>query len=108
MDNMTLNAPDTTLAMMDLAQHQKMQRLQSMVEEKDVRRIDKAARDFEAVFLAEMMKPMFEGLSTDPPFGGGKAEEIFRGILLQEYGKNIASTQSIGIADHVKAALLKM
>jgi Rod binding domain-containing protein len=108
MSSMTLTTPDTSLAMMDIAQHQKMQKLHEMAAQKDKNRIDQAAKEFEAVFIAEMMKPMFEGIDVSPPFGGGKAEEIFRSILLQEYGKNIASSNSIGVADHVKAELIKL
>lgn len=68
--------------------------------------LDDAAQDFEAVFIAEMVKPMFEGLETSPPFGGGKGEEIFRSLLIQEYGKSIAKQGGIGLADAVKAELL--
>lgn len=70
--------------------------------------LDEAARDFEAMFIAEMMKPMFEGLEVDPMFGGGKGEEVYRGMMLQEYGKSIAATGQIGLADHIKAQLLHM
>lgn len=72
-----------------------------------MKKIEESAREFEAVFISEMIKPMFEGLKTDGMFGGGKAEEVFRSIMLQEYGKAIASTNTIGIADHVKAELIK-
>ena len=105
---MDIQSPDITMALSQATQQTKLQNLKDMASEADLKRTGDAAREFEAVFVAEMLKPMFEDLNTAPPFGGGKAEEIFRGILLQEYGKNIASTQSIGIADHVKAALLKM
>lgn len=66
------------------------------------------SQEFEAVFIAEMMKPMFEGLDTNGMFGGGKAEEIFRGMLLTEYGKEIAKTGSIGMTSDIKAELLRM
>lgn len=69
--------------------------------------IDAAAKDFEAVFLSEMLKPMFEGLQVDPEFGGGKGEEVFRGFMLQEYGKLMAATGKVGIAEHVKQELMK-
>lgn len=72
------------------------------------KKLAESAKDFEAMFIAEMMKPMFEGIEVDPMFGGGKGEEIFRGMMLQEYGKSIAETGQIGIADHVKAQLLHM
>ncbi len=65
------------------------------------------AEEFEAVFLAEMMKPMFESVDVDPLFGGGNAENIFRGMLTEEYGKKIASTKGIGIADYVTRELIR-
>jgi Rod binding domain-containing protein len=70
--------------------------------------IEETAREFEAVFVAEMMKPMFKELKTDGMFGGGKGEEVFRGMMLQEYGKNIASSGALGIADNIKAAMIRM
>ena len=36
--------------------------------------MDTVARDFEAVFLTEMMRPMFESVEVDSMFGGGRAE----------------------------------
>lgn len=70
--------------------------------------IDAKAQEFEAVFVAEMMKPMMESVEVDPLFGGGNSEEIFRGMLTQEYGKKIAETKSIGIADFVKRELIRI
>lgn len=70
--------------------------------------IDAIAQDFEAMFISEMMKPMFEGLEVDAQFGGGKGEEVFRGLLLEEYGKIMASTGTIGIADAVKRQMIEM
>lgn len=71
-------------------------------------RMDKAAQDFEAVYVSEMLKPMFETVDVDDTFGGGKGEEIFRGMLTQEMGKSIAKQGGLGIADQVKAELLKI
>lgn len=75
---------------------------------KDDAKIAQAAKDFEAMFITEMMKPMFEGIEPDPFFGGGKGEEIFQGFMLEEYGKLMAETGQLGIADAVKAEMLKM
>jgi peptidoglycan hydrolase FlgJ len=75
---------------------------------KNTKRLDEAAKDFEAVFISEMMKPMFEGLETDTMFGGGQAEEVFRSFMLQEYGKMVAQTERVGIAPHIKDAMIKL
>lgn len=75
---------------------------------KNLEKIDDAAREFESVFIAEMMKPMFEGINTEGMFGGGKGEEIFRGMLLQEYGKILAQTGGIGISGPVREEMIRM
>lgn len=75
---------------------------------KNYEQIDAKAKEFEAVFISEMLKPMFESVEVDPLFGGGNSEEIFRGMLVQEYGKKIAETKGIGIADFVKRELIRI
>jgi len=65
------------------------------------------AERFEAVFLAQMLKPMMESLSTDGPFGGGHGEETVRSLLIEEYGSQIAAAGGVGLADAVHAELLR-
>ncbi len=67
-----------------------------------------AAEDFEAVFLAQMLSHMFAGIRTDGPFGGGKTEEMFRSVMLDQYGRMIARSGGLGIADSVAAEILKL
>lgn len=67
----------------------------------------KAAEDFEAMFVSQMLAPMWEGVETDGMFGGGSAEETFRGMMINEYGRLIAKTGGLGIASDVKAELLR-
>lgn len=104
-------APDTTLATMQTTQadaSKAASKLKSVKGSIDIEKATEAAREFEAVFIAEMMKPMFEGISTDGPFGGGKGEEIFRGMMLEEYGKLLSQTGGIGIATDVKDTMIRM
>ncbi len=67
-----------------------------------------AAQDFEAFFMTKMMESMFDGISTEGMFGGGHAEKIYRSLLLNEYGKAMAKTGSIGVSDDIMSAILKM
>jgi Rod binding domain-containing protein len=67
-----------------------------------------AARDFEAFYLARALEPMFEGLSSEAPFGGGMAEDMWRSLLIDEYGKAIAKAGGIGIADAVVRGLVDL
>lgn len=70
--------------------------------------IRQAAQEFEATFLAQMLQPMFQGLSTDGPFGGGQAEGVFRGFLIDEVARSMARGGGIGVAPVVGAELLKL
>lgn len=72
----------------------------------DVERAQQVAEDFEAFFLSQFLQPMFASLSVDPPFGGGMAEEIYRSLQLDEYGKAMARAGGVGIADAVLKEIL--
>lgn len=74
--------------------------------EKKLQDIDKAAKDFEGMFLAEMLSHMFSGIEVDPEFGGGHGEEMFRSMMVQEYGKQISNGPGLGIAAKVKEAMI--
>lgn len=66
------------------------------------------AEEFEAVFLSQMLKHMFSGIETNDMFGGGPGEEVFKDLMTEEYGKIIARTGGIGVADHVKAEMIRL
>ncbi len=68
--------------------------------------IQEAAMAFEARFITEMLKPVFDTLPTDGPFGGGHGEETMRGLLVEEMGKSIANGGGFGLADAVARQLL--
>lgn len=71
-------------------------------------KIQAAAEEFESVFLSSMLSHMFAGLDTEGPFGGGQAEETYRGLLIEEYGKAITQSGGIGIADTIARELLSL
>lgn len=67
-----------------------------------------AARDFEAFFLARALEPMFAGIGAEAPFGGGMAEELWRSLLVDEYGKAMAKAGGIGLADTLLRGLIDL
>lgn len=70
--------------------------------------VRKVAEDFESMFLAEMLRPMFEqDEQVDPMFGGSHEEGMFKSLLIDEYGKGISAQGGLGIADNIEAQLLK-
>ena len=73
----------------------------------DVAAARRAAEDFEAFFVSQMLENMFKGVKTDGMFGGGQGEDAYRPLLFQEYGKIVAKQGGIGIADAVMRELLQ-
>ena len=71
-------------------------------------RIRKTAEDFETSFLSQMLKPMFEGLSTDGEFTGGQAEGTWRSFMIDAMAKQTVKAGGIGLADRVVSEMLKM
>ena len=75
---------------------------------KNMAKVEAAAKDFEAMFMSQMLTHMFSGIKTDETFGGGKGEEIFRGMMVNEYGKMIANAGGIGLSDEISRAMILM
>lgn len=72
------------------------------------RKIKETADAFEASFLSQMLKPMFEGLSIDGLFGGGQAESTWRSFLLDEMAKKTVTAGGVGLSGTVMSEMLKM
>lgn len=69
---------------------------------------EEVARQFERMFISEMLAPMFQGLETDGPTGGGNAEATFRPMLIDQYADAIARGGGIGISDAVLKEILRL
>ena len=75
-------------------------------------KIEATATEFESVFLSQMLEYGFQGLSSNPLSEEGEgnkagfADDTYRSMMLQEFGKKMAAAGGIGIADHVKQSML--
>jgi flagellar protein FlgJ len=75
----------------------------------DPKEADRVSREFEAMFLSNMLQPMFAGLKTSKGFfGGGHGEDAFQAMLVDEYGKVMAKAGGVGIAKMVHDQILKL
>jgi len=70
----------------------------------EVARIHAVAVEFEAVFLAEVLRGMTGGLGADAPFG----KEPFGSLLIDEYARLIARSGGVGIATATRRELLRL
>ncbi len=68
----------------------------------------KVAQQFEGVLITQFLNQMFDGISTDGMFGGGQGEAMFRSLMVDEYGKQIAANGGIGLSDAIQREMLKM
>lgn len=66
-----------------------------------------ASQAYECVFLAQMLRPMFDQLNVSAPFGGGFAEEMWRSLLVDEYGRAMSRAGGVGVADVVMRELVR-
>ena len=67
------------------------------------------AKDLEGIFLNTLMKEMFSSIDTsDESFGGGFAEETWRGMQAEQFANSLAEEGGIGLADNLMGDLLRM
>lgn len=70
--------------------------------------IDKAAKEFESVFIAQFLGAMFSGIKADGITGGGEGEMMFRSLMMDKYAEGLQAQGGFGLAAQVKAQMLKM
>ena len=66
-----------------------------------------AAKDFESMFLAQMLENMFGESVGEDAFGDSESNDIYKGLMVNEYAKKLTASGGIGIADYIKTELLK-
>ena len=105
---MMLKSTDTILQTLPIRNIQAAKEMQNLTKGGDLKQMRKVAKDFEAVFISQMLQPMFQDLGAEAPFGGGHGEDVWRSLQVQEYGKAIADAGGIGIADKVMREMIQM
>ena len=73
----------------------------------DTTKAAKAAKDYESVFISQFLGSMFSGIKSDGITGGGEGEEMFRSLMINEYGKSLEQRGGFGLATKMQAELLK-
>ena len=70
--------------------------------------IDKAANEFESIFIAQFLGAMFSGIKADGITGGGEGEMMFRSLMMDKYAEGLQAQGGFGFAAQVKAQMLRM
>ena len=66
------------------------------------------AQGLEANFFQTMIGTMFEGIQGDGPMGtSATGQDAWRGMLMEQYGKNISAKGGIGLAPQIYREMLR-
>jgi flagellar protein FlgJ len=68
----------------------------------------KLAREFEGVFAGQVTKIMMESAETRGEFTGGAGESMFRGIMAEQIGNQIAEGRGLGIRPAVETQIRQL
>ena len=69
-------------------------------------KLNAVASEFESQFISQMLSNMFSTLDPSESLGGSDSEEVYESMLVNEYGKIIARTGGVGVADQVKRMMI--
>lgn len=77
---------------------------------KTLAKIDKSAKEYEAVFLSEMLGHMFEGITMGGGLDGEEksANSIYKSLMVKEYANGLADKGGIGLAKDIRANLIEL
>ena len=72
-------------------------------------KVMKAAQDFEAMTIGQLLQPMFDTVDQSQGlFGGGAGESNFKPMLVTEMAKQVESHGGFGLAQGIYQQMLKM
>lgn len=69
-------------------------------------RAEAVSKDFEELFISQMMEPMFGDSVGTEAFGTDDTDEIYKSLMVKEYGKLIVQSGGIGIAQNIYKGLM--
>lgn len=69
----------------------------------------KASRDFEAMFLEQMLERVFASGGDEGPLGdNGTGGAVYRSMLVKEYAGQMTKSGGVGVADAVYREMLRL
>jgi peptidoglycan hydrolase FlgJ len=71
-------------------------------------RLRAQAIELEGVFINTLVKEMFASLETENGFGGGFAEETWRGVQAEQFASAMAEAGGIGLAESLLPDLIAL
>ena len=92
-----MNLNFTGMENVDLTKLDNLKKTKAAAKEKE--KLKKACKDFEALFVNQLMKEMRKTVKKSGFIDGGNAEKIFQSMLDEKYAEAIADSGNMGLAD---------
>ncbi len=73
----------------------------------DAKRLEKVGKDFESVFMYQVLELMQPKPNEDSMFSGGESEKIYRQILNEKIAGEISKRGGLGISKNVEMQIQK-
>lgn len=73
----------------------------------EAQRALRSAREFESVFLSQVLNTMTSGLGQQTGFDGGHAESQWRTLMNEQLAKRVTEKGGVGITNTVAQELLR-
>ena len=69
------------------------------------KKIHEQAVELESVLISKMIEPMFPDGKESDLYGGGHGSDIFRQMMIDEYARNLAQSNGLGLAQNIERDL---
>jgi len=73
----------------------------------DREKLKKACSDFEALFMARMLKLMRQSIPQNGLLGNGPGKEIYQGLMDQELAKTMSQRGGVGLGEKLYRQVLQ-
>ena len=73
----------------------------------DNNRLKQQSVELESVLISKMIEPMFPDGKESGLYGGGHGSDIFRQMVIDEYARTLAKSNTLGLAASIERDLKK-
>jgi Rod binding domain-containing protein len=85
-----------------------LQTMKARLSDADKKQLEKTVSNFEAVYMGQMLSQMYTDIDPNSEFGGGVGEEMFRGLLTEQYAQKITKDGNGPLSGVLEREMLRM
>ena len=74
----------------------------------DRQKLEQTASNFESVYMSQMLGQMYTDIDPNAEFGGGVGEEMFRGLLTEQYAQKMTAHGKGPLSGVLEKEMLRM